>query len=183
MQIAGGISLVNVISGKESIMFANADLKSHWQETRLVAGLKYLRTIMMGTSIGAFSATNVNVGYQILPGKLHSELTYGVGIDYQVGGFNFGQIPMLGAILFAGGSLGTYWWDVSASGAYGANSSTYEIQNNWRCDGTIGRTIYDNVMAVVGLDYRDFVYRTVGTTGGYSSLSLLALSLGLGISY
>lgn len=177
---------MNVISANESVMFAGAGLDSTWKESRLSAGLKYLRTIMMGNSVGAFSVTNVNVGYLINAGELNY---YGAGVDYQIGGFNFGQIPMIGARFFGGGTFtfsdGAHSniWEASVSGAYGANTSVYEIQDTWRADMSLGRTVFDNVLAVLGLDYRNFSYRAIGTTGGYTSLSLLAMSIGLGMTY
>ncbi|OQW48604.1 MAG: hypothetical protein A4S09_04185 [Proteobacteria bacterium SG_bin7] len=187
MKISSGVSLVSVISAKESVMFAGAALESVWKEARLNTGLKYLRTVMMGNSVGTFSVTNVNLGYLISAGKTSADRYFGIGVDYQIGGFNFGQIPMVGARLFAGGAFlvseSSYFWESSISGAYSAVASVYEIQNNWRCDASLGTTIFDNVLAIVGLDYRDFSYRTPETTGGYSSMSLLALSIGLGLTY
>lgn len=188
MKISGGVSLVNVISASESVLVAQAGLESFWEELRLSSGLKYLRTVMMANSVGALAVTNINVGYLIQPGKVRTDDFYGVGIDYQIGGFNFGQIPMIGARLFGGGSFSIsdgppYIWEASIAGAYHANTSLHEIQNTWRCDVSVGRTLFDNVLAIVGFDYRDFSYRSVQTTGGYTSLSLLALSVGLGMTY
>ncbi len=177
--------MVGVESSQETVMFATASLGAHWDEKRFVSGFNYIRSLMIGASIGSFSATNIKAGYLVSPGKWRKDFAAGLGVDYQIGGFNFGQIPMLGVLIFAQKPTEFYdfFAEIDVAGLYTSTNSVYEIKNNFRAEAKLSRFILPNVIFSLGFEWRDFIYRVRDTSGGYSQLTLSALALGLGISY
>lgn len=185
MEINAGASAVTVERSGETMAFATAGLEFRSEENPWTVGLHYFRSLVVSASAGSLAFTNIRGGYLLKRGEWRKDFLWGVAADYQIGGFNFGQIPMLGVSLFSSGLTGfkDWWWEAQFAGLYTSLNNIYEVTDTWRADAAVGRSIATNAFLFLSYDYRSFTYHFNGTSGGFSQLSLSSLALGLGLTY